>query len=171
MFSMLPFRRETREALNAMTPRFDSAFRMVEDEFRNMYDRVFGEASVTTPQSGEMPRAWGLDVAETDTEAIIRAEAPGFEPHEFNVQLCENVLTIEARHEEEEQREGSRRFHQSRHFRRSLTVPSGLDLEHIDARYRNGILEIHIPRRPEAKARRIEVRQEECPTTPASTNS
>jgi len=43
-------------------------------------------------------------------------------------------------------------------MRREITLPAGVEAERIEATYRNGVLEIHLPRTPEAVGRRIEVK-------------
>jgi HSP20 family protein len=43
-------------------------------------------------------------------------------------------------------------------LRRTVTLPSGTDAEKVEATYRNGVLELHLPRKPEALGRRVEVK-------------
>jgi HSP20 family protein len=131
-----------------------------------MFDRFFSDwpmnmlnpTTVTdTGTQNYFPRNWDLDLEELDNEVVVRAELPGFEVNDINVHLANNVLTIEAHKEVQEHKEnGERRVDQ---VRRSVSVPPGVDVNGtIDARYRNGILEIHLPRLPEAQGRRIEVK-------------
>jgi len=93
---------------------------------------------------------------ETDKELVVRVELPGFEPAEVKVEVAGDRLAVEAVHLEpgakaEEMTERAR-------VRRVLSLPSGIDLAKADAKYRNGILEVHFPREPEAVGRRIEVK-------------
>jgi HSP20 family protein len=137
---------------------------MMRDEFQSLFDRFFGDWPMTmgdTMTQNFFPRNWDLDLEEKDKEVVVRAELPGFEANNIDVHLANNVLTIEARKEVKEGKEGTENG--NRNFmdqvRRSLTLPAGLDTSGtVDAHYRNGILEVHIPRVPEAQGRRIEVR-------------
>jgi HSP20 family protein len=80
---------------------------------------------------------------------------------DFDVHVAGDVLTITAEHKEKEAKgkdgepEAERRYAR---MRRSLTLPPGIEPEQVTATYRNGVLEVHLPRKPEALGRRIEVK-------------
>jgi HSP20 family protein len=99
---------------------------------------------------------WGFDMEERENEVVVRAEVPGFEPTELDISLQGNTLTVRAEHAEPAKGETGERRHAR--LERSMTLPTGVDPEKVEARYRNGVLEVHIPRSPEAKPRRIEVK-------------
>lgn len=150
MFSLIPWRRERRESV--LMPREDP-FRLMRREFETLMDRYFGSWPVLETNE------WGLDVEEKEEEVLVRAEVPGFEPGEVNIMLQGDVLSIEAEHKEVKGKEGEdgseRRFAQ---MKKSLLLPPGIDREKVEANYRNGLLEVHLPRTPEARPRRIEVK-------------
>jgi HSP20 family protein len=80
-----------------------------------------------------------------DGTYVVRAELPGVNPEkDLEVTVSNGILTIKAtRHEE-----GNGRHHSEFHygtFARSVTLPEGADVEHIEAVYDNGILEIEMP--------------------------
>jgi HSP20 family protein len=139
-----------------MLPRFEMPFRMLE-EFEPVFKRFFG----TWPALVEEwePTYRGLYLTETEKEYLVRAELPGFEPPEVMVTLVGNVLTIEAKHGEEP-KEGEPEVKERRyaHVKRTITLPEGVELEKLEAIYRHGVLEVHLPKAPEAVARRIEVK-------------
>jgi HSP20 family protein len=91
---------------------------------------------------------------EREKEFVVRAEVPGFEANELVVNLTGNMLTIRAEHKVA--REGKEEV--ERRFERTFTVPTGVIPEKIEALYRNGVLEVHLPRSPEPEGRRIEVK-------------
>jgi HSP20 family protein len=162
MFGLIPWRRESRSS-RGLSPRYDNPLQMMQDQFQSMVDQFFGgtwpgmQSSMMMPFSENyFPRNWGLDLEERDNEVLVRAEMPGFETNEIDVHLANNILTIEGKHPVREGHENEPR--QYNQVRRSVTLPAGLDVERIDAHYRNGILEIHVPRRPEAQGRRIEIK-------------
>jgi HSP20 family protein len=137
-------------------PRFETPFRLLE-EFEPIMERFFGPWP--TPVEEWEPTYRGLHLTETEKEYVLRAELPGFAPPEVMVTLLGNVLTIEARHGEEP-REAEPEVKERRyaHVKRTITLPEGVELEKLEAAYRNGVLEVHLPKASEAVARRIEVK-------------
>jgi HSP20 family protein len=105
----------------------------------------------------EESEVWGLEMEELEKEVVVRAEVPGFEPAELTVELVGNVLTIRAEHREPAEGEtpAPRRYGR---LERTMTLPPGVVPEGIEARLRHGVLEVHVPRAPEAVPRRIEVK-------------
>lgn len=99
---------------------------------------------------------WGCDVRDGETEIVVRAEAPGFEPDEIDVHLSGNRLVVQAEHKAEESNSSGHVSHHGR-FYRAMTVPSGIESDKIEASYKNGILEVHLPKGAEARSRRIAV--------------
>jgi HSP20 family protein len=114
-------------------------------------DSIFDRFPGSTFSSG-----WGCEVKDSDNEIIVRAEAPGFEPDEIEIKMSGNQLVLEAEHREGQDGKGSS-FHYGK-FYRSITMPNGIELDNINAEYRNGVLEVHLPKGAEANVRRIPVK-------------
>ncbi len=154
MFGLMPRRRE-RDRTGQLMAREDFPF----GPFDALFNRFFGGWPVSPWEEGGRSMSWGLDMEETDKEVIIRAEAPGFEAKDFEVHLNGDVLTIQAEHKEAKGKEGEaeaeRRYAR---LRRTVTLPPGTDAEKVEATYRNGVLELHLPRKPEMLGKRIEVK-------------
>ena len=154
MFGLEP-RRKERDRTGSLMPREGFPFA----PFDALFNRFFGGWPISPWEEGNRTMNWGLDMEETDKEVIIRAEAPGFEAKDFDVHLNGDVLTIQAEHKEEKGQEGEaeteRRYAR---LRRTVTLPAGTDAEKVEAAYRNGVLEMHLPRKPEALGRRVEVK-------------
>jgi HSP20 family protein len=138
--SLTPWR-GNQHPLDLFRQQFDSLF----DNFFRGWPAPFGEGA-------ESQRFWDFDVQEDDKEVVVRAEMPGFEENEMDVQVQSDVLTIKA--EKQQQSEGQRSY---RSFFRSVTLPPGVDAEQARATYRNGVLELHLPRQPQAAGKRIPV--------------
>lgn len=151
MFSLIPSRSRAEVAPRMVTEPFE----MMRREFGPLFDRFFGEGLALWPEVS-WERFWGVTFEEGEREVVARFELPGFEPSEVNVHLRGNVLMVEAEHGVPEGKEGEEV--EKRHVRREVTLPEGLELEKTEATYRNGILEVHIPRTPEAEGRKIEVK-------------
>jgi HSP20 family protein len=96
---------------------------------------------------------WNSDLEDKENEYLFHAELPGFDADEIDVKVSGNTLTVRAEHKEEEQDKGYRYGS----FQRYFTLPHGVDEGQIDARYHNGVLEVHLPKTEQAKGKRIPV--------------
>jgi len=151
MFALKPWTRR----MPARLPRIERPFGLVPEEFTTLFDRFFPNWPV--PETDEWPYAWGLTTEEKEKEIVFRMELPGFEPEEVKLELLGERLTVEAEHKEPaEKEERTERVHA--HVRRELTLPPEVELEKAEALYRNGVLEVHLPRKAEMVGRRIEVK-------------
>jgi HSP20 family protein len=100
---------------------------------------------------GGMMMEWSprCDVSETQAEVLIQAELPGVEQKDMEVTIREGVLYLKgekrtAKKEDQKGRTHSERFFGS--FERALTIPTNVDETKIEARLRDGVLEIHLPK-------------------------
>jgi len=135
--------------------------RRMREEFDKMVEQFFG----AWPALGEMagrPMNWGWDLQEDDNSMTVRAEAPGFEPSDFDVQVRGDQLILRASHKAEaEEKDSGCREWQQQEFYRSISLPQGTDHEKVQATYRNGILTVTLPKTEETKARHITVKGEQ----------
>jgi len=99
-----------------------------------------------------------LTTEERENEVLVRVELPGFAPEEVRVEMLNGRMTIEAEHMVPAEGAGERPEREHIRVSRAFTLPEGINSEGVEAIYRNGVLEVHLPRTPEATPRRIEVR-------------
>src|SRR6266542_1979035 len=101
-----------------------------------------------------------VDISEDKERILMTAELPGFRENEVEVQMEGGVLTLRGERKFEEEKEG-RTFHRRERsygqFVRSFTLPNNVDRESIKANFRDGLLEIELPKREEAKPRQIPI--------------
>jgi len=135
-------------------------------DFETLFERLWGGLLAPSDQDLGSTRLWDLDVKGNDREVVIRAEVPGFEENELDVQLNNDVLTIKA----EKEQKGDRQ-EEYRSFYRIITLPPGIDAQNAQATYRNGVLELHLPRAPGAEPRRIQVQRQQAESGQAGTRS
>lgn len=126
---------------------------------RNRMDRLWSRvnAEEETALADWTPTS---DVFETKDEIVIKAELPGLEDKNVDVQIEGNVLTIkgERQAEKETEEKGFRRMERSYGtFLRAFTLPANVAPEMITASFTNGLLEVHLPKKEEAKPRPIKV--------------
>lgn len=153
MFGLMPRKRERSEV---SAPRVGSPIQLFRDEFDDLFDRFLERWPLVDEFERIAPR-WNLDVDETDKEVTIRAEMPGFDATDFDVHVVGDLLTIRAEHKTEKGKEGEKKAERYAKMSRSVTLPPATDTEKVEATYRNGILEVKMPRKPEAAGRKIPV--------------
>jgi HSP20 family protein len=105
--------------------------------------------------------AWAppVDVAETQEKILVRAEVPGMRQEDISIEFDNGVLTLRGERKLEKS-EGVTWHRVERiygNFSRSFTLPRTVDPEKISASYRDGILEVDVPKREEAKPRHIKI--------------
>src|SRR6266550_113063 len=101
-----------------------------------------------------------MDLVEEGDHYVLRADLPGLNEDDVKVELEDNVLTIsgERKSEREERKEGYYRIERaSGSFSRSLTLPEGVDPDRIEAHFKNGVLEVRVPKPEERKPRRVAI--------------
>ncbi len=128
------------------------------------FDRFFDDTFARL-QNGEgtiFTSAWSpaIDTLETDDALLLRADIPGVDPKDVDIEVHDNVLTLKGeRKVESDVKEDN--FHRVERaygsFSRSFTLPRSVDAEKVEAGYNRGVLEIRLPKRPEAKPRQIKV--------------
>ena len=131
---------------------------------QNDMNRLFNTFFDTTTggNGGTTPRRWipAMDLVETDDHFILKADLPGLSDEDVHIDVEDNVLTVsgERKSEHEDKREGYVRVERSfGAFRRSLTLPEGVELEAVSASFDRGVLEVRIPKPEERKPRRVAI--------------
>ena len=122
-------------------------------------DRVF---ETETPGRGWRPLA--TDVVETADDVRVTMEIPGIDASEIDITIDNNVLRIsgEKRSMREEGEASAYRLTERRYgrFERSFVLPRDVRSESCEASYENGVLHVVLPKREEAKPRRVQVRSD-----------
>ena len=129
---------------------------------RSMMERMFGEDAFG-PRTAWLDQSnWdlALDVAESGDAFVVKASLPGMNPDDLNVTYNNNLLTIQGEVKEEHE-SNDRRYHlrERRYgsFSRSISLPSTVNANAIDATYHDGVLTLTLPKIEEAKPRKITV--------------
>ena len=111
---------------------------------------------------GAAPRRWipAMDLVETEDHFVLKADLPGLSEDDVHIDVEDNILTVsgERKAEHEDKREGYVRVERSYgSFRRSLTLPEGVEPEAVSASFDRGVLEVRIPKPEERKPRRVAI--------------
>jgi HSP20 family protein len=129
----------------------------LQSEVNRLFDTFFGGR----PGNGGA-RRWvpAMDLAEADDHLVLRADLPGLDQDDVNIEVKDGVLTVsgERKAEHEERTEGYYRVERAfGGFSRSLTLPENVDPDAITANFDKGVLEVRIPKPEATKPRKIEI--------------
>ena len=143
--------RYTYPTTRSLVPAYGTAFRNpwtgLESEIDRLFESALGDLSGATA-----PDRFPVDLYEDKDNAYVRAELPGVERADINVEMVDEYLTITAA---QKTKEGDREPSYS--FRRSVSIPNAVQADKVAAAYENGVLTVTLPKREEAKPRKISV--------------
>lgn len=121
-----------------------------------VFDRLFS-APRMAPAGSVLP----VDVIEQGDKLFIKAAVPGVNPDELDIQIEKNVLTIKGEHKQEEVSAEAKVYRREvayGAFSRSIRLPENLNLDAVDAEFKNGVVTISIQKIEEPKPRSIKVK-------------
>jgi HSP20 family protein len=131
------------------------------DELDTLFERLLSPWSESSESEYGLDRLGNLEVDDRDSEIVVRAETPGFDPKEIDVEVNGRLLTIKAEKKQEKKRnkkgDGDIEEQEYRAFVESVALPEGVERDKIEAKYHHGVLEVHLPKSEKAKPKRISV--------------
>ena len=148
-------------------PLFDEMMRPRDDMDRAM-ERMLGRAfAAMSATNGGAPRAEGwippIDVSETDDEVVVRTEVPGIPVRDIDISITGTLLSIAGRKEDKDEIEDGN-FHRCERrfgsFRRVIDLPETIDPDRVNAESENGVVTVHVAKKPGLRGKRIEVKSE-----------
>ena len=102
-----------------------------------------------------------VDVQESETEYLVKTDLPAIERDDVKVALENGTLVIEGERRQEKEEKG-KKFHRVERsygkFVRRLLVPSGIDAQKVSAEFKDGVLNVHLPKSVDAKPRAVNIR-------------
>jgi HSP20 family protein len=128
----------------------------VQDEMNRLFDGLMRRRDAGAP--GEWMPA--VDISETDEEFVVSADTPGMKAEDIKISVANNVLTLrgEKKNVREDKEENFHRIERAYgSFERTFSLPSGVDSQNIRAKYKDGVLEVRLPKSREAKPQEIKV--------------
>ena len=143
--------------LNPRTIRETNGVNPQHREMNRLFDSFFAGAWPAAEPTEWLPP---IDVEETADAFMVTAEIPGVDPKDVQVTAVGNEMTIRGEVSQKAE-DGATTTHRRERryggFLRTLTLPSNVNAEKIGAAYRNGLLQLTLPKREESKPRTIEV--------------
>lgn len=136
-------------------------FGSLQERINRMFDDTIRTLHPTDGEALEKGTwAPAVDIYETNDSFVVSADLPGLNKDEIQIDLKDNTLTLkgEKKFEEKVSKDNYIRVERAYgSFVRSFTLPQNVDPEKIKAKYKEGILEITIPKKEEAKPKQIKV--------------
>ena len=159
---LIPWRRKSRSGSEEAPQTALAEFR---SELDGLFDRwtgwPFGDWPFSGGDSPERLAPAALDVSESDEEVLVRADMPGIDPKQVDIRIEGDRMTIRGERVEKKEDKGKNYVRMERRyggFARTVPLPSTVDADKAKAEYKDGVLQIRLPRREGAKPKRIEVK-------------
>lgn len=130
----------------------------MQSEMNRLFDDFFTRSSENVDQ----PNVWSpmVDISESNNEVLVIAELPGLQKEDVKINLQDNVLSLEGEKTQETEEKG-KCFHRLERgygkFERSFVLPTAVKSDKVKASFKDGVLEIKLPKADEAKPRQIDI--------------
>ena len=144
------------------TVRWDP-FRELED-IQARLNQMFGERPFRSVEGSDLSLAeWApaVDIQETEKEYVIKADLPEVKKEDVKVEFDDGVLTVEGERKQEKEETG-KKFHKVERaygkFARRFALPTEVDATKVSAEFKEGVLNVHLPKSPNGKPKAIAVK-------------
>jgi HSP20 family protein len=132
------------------------------DELLEHYNRAIGNPNIMDiellPKGDWTPR---VDIAETDKSFIIKMDVPEVDKKNVKISVKNSVLSIKGERLQEKEESG-KKFHRMERYHgtfcRSFTLPENVDIEEINATFKDGLLTVEVPKLEKTKSPEVEVK-------------
>jgi len=143
------------------------ALREMEEEIDRAFEEAFGRRAWPTVWRRWRPvietRGWApaVDMFDKEDKLVVRAELPGVKKEDIDVSIVGDTLTIRGERKVEEEVKDEDYYCCERaygSFYRAISLPTDVETSKVEARYKDGVLEVTLPKAKEAKPEKIEVK-------------
>ena len=130
------------------------------NRFDTFFDDAFGSL-LKTDFYNEGRLSPSVDVYEKNDEYVINAEIPGLSKEEIKIDVKDGSLTISGEKKYEDKNEDENYIRVERRsgkFERTFNLPENVNAESVSASYKNGVLQVSLPKKEEAKPKQIDIK-------------
>ena len=131
----------------------------LQTDLNRLFNQTWGSGDVVSGQGAWTPF---LDLYETEDTFVAKVDLPGLSPEDVEITLDQNLLTIrgERKFNQEVKEESYHRFERRYGaFQRTISLPTHVDADGIQASFTDGVLEVIVPKAEQSKPRRIKIGQ------------
>lgn len=128
-------------------------------EMDDLFNRIFGETSLS--KIGFVKWQPPVDLSETDTHLIIKAELPGIEAKDVDVSITGDRLTIKGEKQQEKEEKEENRYRSERYYgayERTIDLPVSIEEDKTEATFDKGILTITLPKVEKIKKKQVKIK-------------
>ncbi len=130
------------------------------DDMQREMNRLFKLTGFPKETNGGTLWALVVDITDEKDNIRVRAELPGLKKEDVEVSVEGDILTIKGEKKQEKETKEKDYIRSERYygaFHRSFTLPAGVDAQKVNASYKDGVLEITLPKREDAKPKQVKV--------------
>ncbi len=131
----------------------------IQQEMNHIFEEFFGKRRAEMAEGAWLP---AVDVSESDSEMVVQAELPGMTQDDIELNLQDNVLTLQGKKKKKESKEEKENHHRVEcsygSFNRSFSLPCNVKTDDVKATFKDGVLEIILPKTEEAKPQKIDIK-------------
>src|SRR5262245_572877 len=133
-----------------------SPFRDLAREMEDVFGRFF-------PGGSEERTSWmpAVDMVDEKDEIVVKADLPGLDQKDIEVTVHDGTLTIRGERKAEKEEKKDDYYYAERSygsFLRSLPLPAGVEADQVKATFKNGVLQVHLPKVKGAKGKTVEIK-------------
>ena len=128
-------------------------------EMDDLFNRIFGETSLSKIGLGKWQPL--VDISETDTDIIIKAELPGIDAKDVDVSITGDRLTIKGEKQQEKEEKEENRYRSERYYgtyERVINLPASIVENKTEATFDKGILTITLPKVEKIKNKQVKIK-------------
>ena len=129
-------------------------------EMNRMVNEFFGDGNGEAASAGLSSWTPAVDIHETEDGFVVKAELPGVSKDDVSIDVHQNTLTLRGQRKHEAEVKQDKYYRVERaygSFQRSFVLPTVVDQDKVQATYKNGVLELHLPKSEAAKPKRIAI--------------
>ncbi len=137
----------------------------IQEELNRLMEETFGEFGQFEQRIGSQIGTWkpAIELFEKDGNLLLRAELPGLEKDDINIEISNNSLILSGDIKEKEEEKGQNYYKSELRygkFLRNINLPLDINKEKIKASFKNGILTIDMPKTEEEKQKKLKIKIE-----------
>ena len=127
----------------------------------DLFSRFFGAWPRFRGEAEALEWSPAIDVMDRKDELVLRADLPGLTEKDIEINVQNGTLRLSGQRAEEKETKEENYYCSERwsgSFSRTLTLPTGISPEKVNASFKNGVLEVHLPKTKEAAGKKIEIK-------------
>jgi len=132
----------------------ENIFQMIQREMNHLFDNFFNDFQLSNTKKTGIGLFPQIDIQDKDMEIVVEAEVPGMDEKDIDISLSNNVLTLKGEKKQEKEIKKDHYYHVERsygEFRREIPLHCEIEDDKVQAKYKNGVLKITLPKTPAAQ--------------------